>query len=217
MGQAKLAQMGQFYVAVYTGAHQAPPARPLGHLARPQLHLRAPQPAHHGTRRRRHLPRRPRARRPGPGGQRVPRGDLRGGLPGRVAGPGRDAPPVPPILHTRRHPQPRQRDHARLDPRGRRVGLCAGPRVRRRFRQPRSDRCRRGRRWRGRDRPTGGLMEGHHLPQPGARRRRAAHPAPQRVQDREPHRAGALERCGGPRAAGGARLRGPLRRGRRPP
>ena len=44
-------------------AHQAAPARPLGHVARAQPRLRAPQPADPRARRRRDLPRRARARR----------------------------------------------------------------------------------------------------------------------------------------------------------
>ena len=73
-----------------------------------------------------------------------------------------------------------------LDPRGRRARLRARARVRRRVRQPRPARRLRRRRRRGRDRPARGLVEGHPLPQPGARRRRAADPAPQRLQDRGP-------------------------------
>ena len=45
------------------GAHQAAAARPLGHDAGPQLHLRAPQPAHQAARPRHDLHHRPRPRR----------------------------------------------------------------------------------------------------------------------------------------------------------
>ena len=96
---------------------------------------------------------------------------------------------VPAVLQPGRHPQPRVGDHARLDPRGRRAGLRAGARVRRGDGQPRPARARGGRRRRGRDRPAGGLLEGHLVPQPGPRRRGAADPAPQRRQDRRPDRA----------------------------
>ena len=71
-----------------------------------------------------------------------------------IAGRGGHAAPVPPVLDARRHPQPRQRAHPRLDPRGRRARLRAHPRLRRGVRQPRPDRRRRRRRRRGRDRPA---------------------------------------------------------------
>jgi hypothetical protein len=75
-----------------------------------------------------------------------------------------------------------------LDPRGRRAGLFAQPRVRRGVRQPRADRRLRRRRRRGRDRAR--------WPRPGTRtsssirhrRRGAADPAPQRLQDRQSDR-----------------------------
>ena len=54
------------------GAHQAAAAGPLGHVARPQLHLRPPEPADPGDRRRRHLHRRPGPRRAGAQRQRLP-------------------------------------------------------------------------------------------------------------------------------------------------
>ncbi len=164
---------------------------------------------------------RSRPRRPGPGGQHLPRGHLHRRLSRRQPRPDRDAAAVPPVLDPGRHPQPRQRAHPRLDPRGRRAGLRPGPRLRRRLRQPRPDRGLRGGRRRGRDRSAGGLLEGHPLPQPGSRRRRAAHPAPQRLQDQRSHRAGpGRPRPGGP-TAGRPRLPGPdrgrSRTGRRAP
>ena len=98
----------------------------------------------------------------------------------------RPAAAVPSVLDARRDPEPRERAHAGVDPRGRRAGLRAGARVRSRLRQPGSDRgLRRGRR-RGRDRTPGGLLEGHALPEPGARRGGPADPAPQRLQDQWP-------------------------------
>ena len=54
-----------------------------------------------------------------------------------------------------RHPEPRRARDARLDPRGRRARLRAGPCLRRGVRQPRPARLLRGRRRRGRDRPAG--------------------------------------------------------------
>ena len=62
------------------GTHQAAAARPLGHDARPQLHLRAPQPAHQRARPRSDLHHRPRPRRPGAGRQRLSRRHLQRGL-----------------------------------------------------------------------------------------------------------------------------------------
>ena len=94
-----------------------------------------------------------------------------------------------PVLDAGRDPEPRQRADARLDPRGRRARLRARARLRRRVRQPRPARRLRHRRRRGGDRAAGGLVEGHPLPRPRARRRRAADPAPQRVQDLRPDRA----------------------------
>ena len=203
--------------AAAAGAHQAAPARPLGHLARPELHLRPPQPADPGARRRRDLPGRAGPRRPGAAWRTsTSKAPTREIYPRGHAGRGGHAPAVPPVLDAGRHPQPRQRADARLDPRGRRARLRAGPRLRRGLRQPRPDRRRGGRRRRGGDRAAGGLLEGHQLPQPGARRRGAADPAPQRLQDRRPDRAGPRQRRRRARAARGQRLRGPFRRGRRP-
>ena len=57
-------------------------------------------------------------------------------------------------------------------------------------RQPRPDRRLRRRRRRGRDRPAGHELAQQQVPRPGARRRRAADPAPERLQDRQPDGAG---------------------------
>ena len=59
--------------------------------------------------------------------------------------------------------------------------------------------------------------EGHLLPQPGAGRRGAARPPPQRGQDRRPDRAGPQGPGRGALAARGARVRRPRGRGGRPP
>ena len=83
------------------------------------------------------------------------------------------------------------------------LGYALQPRLRRRLRQPRPDRRLRRRRRRGRDRarwPPAGTATSSSTP---PRRRRAADPAPQRLQDRQPHRAGPHR----PRGAG-ALLRG---------
>ena len=75
---------------------------------------------------------------------------------------------------------------ARLDPRGRRARLRAHARARRRVRQPRPAGRGGGGRRRGRDRTARGIVEGHPLPRPASRRRGAADPAFERLQDREP-------------------------------
>ena len=80
---------------------------------------------------------------------------------------GRAAAAVPAVLVPRRHPQPRRARDAGLDPRGRRARLRAGPRLRRRVRQPRPARLLRRRRRRGRDRPAGGQLALQQVPRPG--------------------------------------------------
>ena len=171
-------------------AHQAPPARPLGHVARPEPPLRPPQPGDPRHGQRRDLRGRSGPRRPGPRRQRLPRGHLLGDLPATSR---RDDGG---LQHLFRQfstpggiPSHVSVTDAGLDPRGRRARLRAGPRLRRGLRQPRPHRGVRRRRRRGRDRPARGLVEGHPLPQPGPRRRRAPDPAPQRLQDRRADRA----------------------------
>ena len=143
------------------GAHQAAPARALGDLTGPEPDLRPPEPPDHRAGRQRHLPGRSRSRRTGDRGQRLPRGHLHRDLPGDRRGRRRHAAAFPPVLDAGRHPQPRQRHHPGLDPRGRRTGLRADARLRRGLRQPRPDRGGRRRRRRGRNRPAGRLLEGH--------------------------------------------------------
>ena len=135
--------------------------------------------------------------------------------PGREPRRGGHAPAVPPVLVPGRHPEPRGARDARLDQRGRRAGLLARARVRRGVRQPRPARRLRGRRRRGRDRPAGGELALEQVPRPGARRRGAADPAPERLQDRQPD--GARAHPGGRArdAVRGPRLPRPLRRRRR--
>ena len=133
---------------------------------------------------------RPGPRRAGGGRQRLPRGHLQRGLPAHHPGRGGPAQPLPPVLVPRRHPEPRRARDARLDPRGRRARLRARARLRRGLRQPRPARRLRRRRRRGRDRPAGDQLALEQVPRPGDRRRRAADPAPQRLQDRQPHGAG---------------------------
>ena len=73
------------------------------------------------------------------------------------------------------------------------------------FDNPEPDRGLRGGRWRGRDRPAGHQLALQQVSQSGDRWRGAAHSAPERLQDRQPHDAGADS----PRRAGepDARLR----------
>ena len=74
-------------------------------------------------------------------------------------------------------------------PRGRRARLRAVPRLWRRLRQPQSSGLLHRRRRRGRDGAAGNGMAFEQVPEPRHRRRSAAHPAPERLEDRQPHRA----------------------------
>ena len=133
-------------------AHQAAAARPLGHHAGAQFRLRPPEPRHQGARSRRDLHLRAGARRSGHGRQHLARRHLQRALPEYRAGQGRDAPAVPPVQLSRRHPEPRRTRDPGVDPRGRRTRLLAVARLWRRVRQSRSARRLRDRRRRGRNR-----------------------------------------------------------------
>ena len=123
---------------------------------------------------------------PAAGGAGLPRGHLQRGLPADQPGRGRDAAALQAVQLPRRHPEPRRARDAGLDPRGRRARLRPVARLRRGLRQPRSHRRRgRGRR-RSRDRSARHQLALQQVPEPGAGRLRAAHPAPQRLQDRQP-------------------------------
>ena len=74
----------------------------------------------------------------------------------------------------------------RLDPRGRRARVLAGPRLRRRLRQPGPGGGLRGRRRGGRDRTGGHRLALQQVPRPPPGRGGAADPAPERLQDRRP-------------------------------
>ena len=102
---------------------------------------------------------------------------------------------------SRRHSEPRRARDARLDPRRRRARLFAVARLRRGVRQSGPDRRLRRRRRRGRDRPAGDELALEQVPQPGTRRRGAADPASERLQDRQSDRAGAHSRTKSCRAS----------------
>ena len=87
-------------------------------------------------------------------------------------------------------PVSRRAGDARVHPRGRRAGLFAVARLRRGLRQPGPHRGVRRRRRGGGDRAAGHRMALEQVPRPRHRRRGAAHPAPERLQDRQPDRAG---------------------------
>ena len=193
--------------------------RLLGHwgtTSGPELPLRSPEPGHQGVRPEHALHLRPGARRAGAGGQRLPGRDLQRGLPQHRPGRGGPEAALHAVLVPRRHPQPRRPGDARLDPRRRRAGLRPVARLRRGLRQPRPDRRLRRRRRRGRDRAAGHRLARQQVPQPGPRRLRAAHPAPERLQDRQPHGAGPHQPRGAGRADARLRLHALFRRGRRP-
>ena len=96
------------------------------------------------------------------------------------------------------------------------LGYCAGARLRRRVRPPRSRRrVRRGRR-RGRDRGARHQLALEQVPEPRGRRGGAADPPPERLQDRQPHGAGPHPRPRADGVARGLRPHGPPGRGRRP-
>ncbi len=187
-------------------ARQAAAARPLRHDTRAQPALRAPEPRDPGARPECDLHRRARPRRPGAGRERLPRGHVQRGLPARQPRRGRPAGALPPVLVPGRDPEPRRARDARLDPRGRRARLLAGARLRRGVRQPRPARRLRRRRRRGRDRPARDELALEQVPERAHRRRRAADPAPERLQDREPDRARAHPRGRARRALRGLRL-----------
>ena len=115
--------------AAQAGAHQAAPARPLGHDARAELHLRPSEPRHQGTRSERDLHHRPGPRRAGHRGQHLSRRHLQRGLSQHLAGRGRDEAAVQAVLVSRRHSEPRRAGDAGLDSRRRRTGLLAVARL----------------------------------------------------------------------------------------
>ena len=169
---------------------------------------------HRPRRPRRALRHRPRARRPGRGGDGVPGGHVLGAVRARHRRRRGHEGAVPAVLLPRRHPQPRRAGDPGLDPRGRRARLRALARLRRGVRQPGPAGRLRDRRRRGRDRSAVRVVAGEQVPPPGQRRHRAADPAPQRLQDRQLDGDGPDLRGGAAPAAGGARPPALRRRGR---
>ena len=164
----------------------------------------------------RDLPRRPGPRRAGRAGAGLPRRHVLRGLPEQGRRRGRDARVLQGVLLPRRHRQPLHAGDARLDPRRRRARLQRLARVRRGVRQPGSARHRRGRRRRSRDRPARDVVALQQVPQPDPRRRGAADPSSQRLQDQQPHAPRRASRTKSSRPLQGLRLDAALRRGRRP-
>ncbi len=120
------------------------------------------------------------------------------------------------FLDAGRHSESRQRPDAGLDSRRRRARLRARACVRRGVRQSRPDRRRGRRRRRSGNRSARGLVEERQLPEPRARRRGAADPASQRLQDCRARRcSGAIVGRGRARAARGDGYESAFRRGRR--
>ena len=182
-GRPTTSTAGQIYLmdnpllqpAARPRGHQAAAARPLGNQPGAQLPLRPPESDHQGPRPRRHLRLRARTRRAGRRRQHLAGGHLQRALsPRRPATATGMAPAVPPVLLPGRHPEPLQPGDPGIDPRGRRAGLLAEPRVRRRLRQSRPGGRLRGRRRRGRDRAGGHRMALEQVPRSATRRRRAA-------------------------------------------
>ncbi len=168
-------------------ARETSAARPLGHEPGPQLRVCAPQPHHPRARHEHAVRHRPRPRRTGGRRQHLPRGHLQRDLSERLHRRRRPEAPLHAVLLPGGHPEPRGTRDARFHPRRRRARLLARARLRRGLRQPRPGGGVRDRRRGGGDRPACDGVALEQVPQPEARRRGAADPPPQRLQDREPH------------------------------
>ena len=180
---ARGAAQARTYQAAFAGA--------LGHDAGVELSLCPPQPADQGERSEHDVRHRSRSWRPGHGGEDLSRRLVHRALSGDRAQPERTASALSPVLLALRNSQPRIAGNARLDPRRRRTGLFAGPRLWRRLRQSRSDRRLRHRRRRGGNRRAGHQLALQQVSQSRARRRGSADPSSQRLQDRQSDGAGA--------------------------
>ena len=180
--------------------------RLLGHFGTtpgPEPHLRAPEPRDPRARPRRDLHHRPRPRR-ARRSSRTPTSRARTARSTRTIGRDEDghARAVPAVLVPRRHPEPRRARDARA-----RSTRAASSATRSRTRTaPRSttptssSACVVGD-GEAETGPARGELALEQVPEPATRRRRAADPAPERLQDREPDRArahprgGAASRC----------------------
>ena len=186
------------------GAREATAARALGHHPGPELPLRPPQPRDHGARpgddlRHRPRPRRARAWSPPPTSRApTPRSTRR--QPRRA----RAAAAVHAVLLPRRHPQPRRpRRRPGSIHEGGELGYALSHAYGAAFDNPDlvvaavvgDGEAETG--------PLATSWHSHQVPRPTPRRRGAADPAPQRLQDRQPHRARA-----DPRGRAAALLRG---------
>ena len=191
VGQIYLLEQSAAARAARPGACQAASARSLRHDTGTEPRLCASQPRHPPARSQRPLRHRPGARRPGARREHVSRRNVQRGVPARRARRGRSARALPPVLVSRRDPESRRPRDTRLDPRGRRARLRARPRVRSGIRQSGSARRVRRRRRRSRDRAARDELAREQVPQPADGRCRAADPASERLQDREPDGAGA--------------------------
>ena len=198
------------------GPCEAPPARPLGREPCAIVCLGTSQPGHQARRPRRHLHGRPgsrRARSPRPG---IPRGHVLRDLSGQERRPRRSAEVLQAVLVPRPHRFARNAGDSGIHSRGRRAWLQPLARLRRGFRQPRSDRRLRGRgrrsgNWSARD-----CLALRQVHQPGPGRGGAADPEPQRLQDREPDRSRPHQPRGARVAVRGLRLHALFRRRLRP-
>ena len=199
-------------------ARQAAAARALRHRARAEPGLRARQPAdpRSATSTRSSSPApatAARARTPAPG-SRAPTPSCT--ATSRRTREGMRA-LLPAVLLPRRRAQPLRAGDPRLVPRGRRARAtrCCTRTARRSTTRTWSSFCVVG----DGEAETGPLADElalRQVPQPGPRRRGAADPAPQRVQDRQPDAAGPDPRGRAARAAARLRLRPARRRRRRP-
>ena len=171
------------------GPHQEAPARPLGLRPRTVARVGAPEPPDQEARPGHDLPLRAGPRCAGHSLERLPGGHLLGDLPREERGRGRHGAVPQGVLLPRRNRQPLHAGDPRLDARGWRAWLQPLAWLRSGVRQPGPDRRRHGGRRRVRDRPARHCLALEQVPQPRPRRRRAAHPAPERLQDRQPDRA----------------------------
>src|SRR5690606_33825056 len=112
------------------GAHQAAPARPLGHLTGTEPGVHAPRPRDRTAREGHagHLG--ARSRRPLRAGQLLAGGQLQRDVPRRRPRRGGHGAALPAVLLPRRRPQPRRPRGPRLGPRGRRTRLLPRARLR---------------------------------------------------------------------------------------